>query len=121
MDIWKNKKTGKGFVYVEDAGLTKAIFVTPDGKVLVLEKELFEKPKAHNQVTATEQQTQTYIQYLENREADAAQRKQWEAELTPEEIIKLYKEAMERKRKELTPQEWAAFQQQQRRILYGED
>ncbi len=121
MDVWKNKKTDKGFVYVEEVDITKARFVTPDGKVLDLEKKLFEEPEAHNQATATEEQTQAYIQYLENREADEAQRKQWKAEMTPEETIELYKEALERKREELTPQEWAKFQQKQRQILFGGD
>lgn len=34
MEIWKNKKSGKGFIYVEDTGEDEALFVITEGGIV---------------------------------------------------------------------------------------
>ena len=38
MEIWKNKKSGKGFIYIEDTGEDEALLVTPEGEIKGTEK-----------------------------------------------------------------------------------
>ena len=41
MEIYKNKVSGKYFIYIQESGEEKALFITPKGKVKPLELKLF--------------------------------------------------------------------------------
>ncbi len=47
MEIWKHRKTGKGFIYIHDTGLDEALFVTPLAEIKPLKKSIFEKDKIY--------------------------------------------------------------------------
>lgn len=44
MEICKNKRTGKVFIYLDDRGDGQALMITPQGIVLSLDHDLFTEP-----------------------------------------------------------------------------
>lgn len=44
MEICKNKKTGKTFVYLDEEDNGQLLMITPDGSVKALEPDLFTEP-----------------------------------------------------------------------------
>lgn len=44
MEICKNKRTGKVFIYLDDQGDGQALMITPQGVVLSLDHDLFTDP-----------------------------------------------------------------------------
>jgi len=50
MEVYKNKRSGEYFIYIEDAGTGKAHFVLPKGKAAKpLNFSLFDEPKEGNE------------------------------------------------------------------------
>lgn len=108
MEIWKNKKSGKGFIYIEDTVREEALFVTPEGEIKSLEKNLFEREVTEDEETITEQQKQKHQQYMADRRADAAKMMERAREsMSHDEIVELLK----RKQRELPAQEWSELQE----------
>jgi hypothetical protein len=74
MQIFKNKASGKCFVYVEDNEEGKALFILPRGEVKCLKLDLFEHPK-EDQVESflargliTEEQSSSYQKLIDTLE-----------------------------------------------------
>jgi len=44
MEICKNKKTGRGFIYLTEQDDGQALMITPHGEVKALEHDLFTEP-----------------------------------------------------------------------------
>lgn len=44
MEICKNKKTGRGFIYLAEQDNEQALMITPQGDVKALEHDLFTEP-----------------------------------------------------------------------------
>jgi len=71
MRVFRNKASGKHFVYVEDHGNGKALFILPQGEAKSLKLGLFEQPKegeredflAHGLIT--DEQDRRYQQVLD--------------------------------------------------------
>jgi ABC-type transporter MlaC component len=86
MKIWKNKKTGKAFIYIEDAGLDEALFVTPLAEIKSLKKSIFEEEPTEEKDAVTESQEKVYQEYKERRRQDAEKRRQ-DAEKERQEVL----------------------------------
>lgn len=71
MEIWKNKKTGKGFIYIDDTGLDEALLVNPEGKIMLLKKSLFEKELVEDEGILTEPQKKRYEEHEHKGDSDA--------------------------------------------------
>lgn len=108
MEIWNNKKTGKGFVYIEDTGFDEALFVTPLGEIKSLKKSLFEEELTEEKVVVTELQEKRYQEYKDRRTWDLIDRVCLQlyghpfSETTAnqqEELLKALEKGMERSRK----------------------
>jgi hypothetical protein len=103
MEIWRNKVSGKLFVFLEDTGQKEGLFVTPVGEIKSLEKSLFEEIITEEQTGITEPQEKRYKEYIEKRKVYIASRiVDMISEMEPydlEEFIQRVKRKEERRRK----------------------
>ena len=74
MEIWRNKVSGKFFIYLGDTGQQESLFVTPRGEIKSLEKNLFEEMTTEDQITITEPQKKRHREYIEKRKVYIASR-----------------------------------------------
>jgi hypothetical protein len=74
MEIWKNKRTGKGFIYIEDTGQDEALFVTPLGEIKSLQKSLFKELTTEDESTVSELQKQRCREYEKQRKENGKAR-----------------------------------------------
>ena len=74
MEIWRNKLSGKFFIYLGDTGHKEGLFVTPLGEIKSLEKGLFEEVIAEDEAAITETQERRYREYLDKRRVYVASR-----------------------------------------------
>ncbi len=100
MEIYKNKVSGKYFIYIQKSGEEKALFITPKGKVKPLELKLFsyysgrrDEDKLLNKELITKKQVERFEQYSKDR-SDERRRKIFEIykQLSPLEKQKLLKD-----------------------------
>ncbi len=70
MDIYRNKSSGKYFIHIENIGNSKALFISPDGKIKPLELFLFDDQVMDDdedhllyQSLITKQQLKKYYEY----------------------------------------------------------
>ncbi len=78
MEIYQNKSSGKYFVYIENIGLSKALFISPNGKIKPLELSLFDDEVMDDdeyylffEKLITNQQFKKYYEYHELPPLDA--------------------------------------------------
>lgn len=74
VEIWRNKLSGKFFIYLGDTGRDEGLFVTPRGEIKSLEKGLFEEVITEDEVTITEPQERRYHEYVDKRRVYIASR-----------------------------------------------
>jgi hypothetical protein len=74
MEIWRNKLSGKFFIYLRDTGHKEGLFVTPLGGIKSLEKVLFEEVITENKAAFTEAQERRYQEYVDKRRVYVANR-----------------------------------------------
>jgi hypothetical protein len=74
MEIWRNKVSGKFFIYLGDTGQKEGLFITPRGEIKSLEKNLFEEMTTEDQTSITEPQEKRYREYIEKRRVYIASR-----------------------------------------------
>ena len=74
MEIYKNKVSGKYFIYIQESGEEKALFITPKGKVKPLELKLFsyysgrrDEDELLNKELITKKQVERFEQYSKDR------------------------------------------------------
>jgi len=76
MKLFKNKATGRRFIYVDNKGENKIILVTPDHGVIPLERRLFEESREGDEQDflsrgfVTEMQVKTYWQEMSRRNSE---------------------------------------------------
>jgi hypothetical protein len=103
MDIWRNKVSGKYFIYLGDTGQDEGLFVTPVGEIKSLEKGLFEEDINEVEAKITEPQEQRFQEYSEKRRVYIASRiVDMIAEMEPydlEEFVLRVKEKEDRRRR----------------------
>jgi hypothetical protein len=79
MEIYKNKSSGKNFIYLVDTGSNEALFVTPQNETKPLKTSLFNKPEnedadyllSHGLITKA--QAERFREYEKNRSEDAVE------------------------------------------------
>ncbi len=100
MEIYKNKVSGKYFIYIQESGEEKALFITPKGKVKPLELKLFsyysgrrDEDEPLNKELITKKQVERFEQYSKDRSVER-RRKIFEIykQLSPLEKQKLLKD-----------------------------
>ena len=103
MEIWRNKLSGKFFIYLGDTGHQEGLFVTPLGEIKSLEKDLFEEVIAEDEAAITEPQERRYQEYVDKRRVYIASRVvDMIAEMEPydlDEFILRLKEKEDRRRR----------------------
>jgi len=103
MEIWRNKLSGKFFIYLGDTGQAEGLFVTPLGEIKSLEKGLFEEVIAEDEAEITGPQRQRFQEYSDKRRVYIASRiVDMIAEMEPydlDEFILRVKEKEERRRR----------------------
>jgi len=62
MQLVKNKTTDKPFIVLDDAGVTRFLLITPEGKVKSLERRLFDPQVAVDLKTRAYEHELTQIQ-----------------------------------------------------------
>jgi hypothetical protein len=72
--IWRNKVSGKYFIFLGDTGQDEGLFVTPLGEIKSLEKSLFEEVVDEDEATITKPQEQRFHEYIEKRRVYIASR-----------------------------------------------
>ncbi len=103
MKIWRNKLSGKFFIYLGDTGHGEGLFVTPRGEIKSLEKGLFEEVIDEDDAKITQSQEQRFQEYSDKRRVYIASRiVDMIAEMEPydlEEFILRVKEKEDRRRR----------------------
>jgi len=108
MEIYRNKSSGKFFIYIQDTDTKRIELVTPDGKIKILEKRFFdnhverEENYLLKQGLITELQINRYQYHTTYREQDKENKlKRWVAEnFTPNELDKFLKHFEDKIKKE---------------------
>jgi hypothetical protein len=102
-EIWRNRASGKHFIYLGDTGKDEGLFVTPMGEIKSLEKNLFEEAIAEDDAKITEPQEQRFQEYCDKRRVYIASRiVDMIAEMEPydlEEFVRRVKEKEDRRHK----------------------
>jgi hypothetical protein len=103
MEIWRNKVSGKCFIYLGETGQDEGLFVTPLGEIKSLEKAFFEEVIDEDEAPITEAQKQRFQEYREKRRVYIASRiVDMIAEMEPydlDEFVRRVKEKEDRQRR----------------------
>ena len=78
MNICKNKRTGKYFIYINDTVNEEALFVTPNAEIKNLKLDIFtDEPEEYTEASLlennliTKEQFQKFNEYKKNRSEDS--------------------------------------------------
>lgn len=78
MEIYKNKKSGKYFIYIADSGNNEALFVTPLNEIKSLKLSLFNEPEEDadcllSHALIPEAQVERFREYEKDRSEEAVE------------------------------------------------
>jgi hypothetical protein len=116
MEIWEHRKTGKGFIYIEDTGLDEALFVTPLAEIKPLKKSMAKEQPTEDKDKVTEAQKKVYQEYKKRRRQDEEERRRIQAEMALKVLDEACLEWFGRRFFELTDEN---KQELSRRLLVG--